>query len=114
LVTPIDVAVFRYTEETMSLDEIIPNFRGTDIVLVEGFHSESHAKIAVIGKADKDWRLRANSNLIATVGPTMPRSPVPSFEPDNVRPLADYIEKWILGKFASPKTSDESNGSVLH
>jgi formylmethanofuran dehydrogenase subunit E len=114
LVTPSHVGLFHDTDESLGLDEIIANFRGTDIVLVEGFHSEPYAKIAVIGKADKDWPPRTNRNLIATVGPTMPQSPVPSFEPDNVRPLADYIEKWMLGKFESPKTSQEGHlGSVL-
>ena len=105
LVTPTDVALFHDTDESLALDQIIANFSGTDIVLVEGFHLEPYAKIAVMGETDKDWRLRANRNLIATVGPTMPRSPVPSFEPDNIRPLADHIEKWMLGKFESLQTS---------
>jgi molybdopterin-guanine dinucleotide biosynthesis adapter protein len=105
LVTPTDVALFHDTDESLGLDQIIANFSGTDIVLVEGFHLEPYAKIAIMGETDKDWRLRANLNLIATVGPTMPRSPVPSFEPDNIRPLADHIEKWMLGKFESLQTS---------
>ena len=95
LVTPTDVALFHDTDESLGLDQIIANFSGTDIVLVEGFHLEPYAKIAVMGETDKDWRLRVNRNLIATVGPTMPRSPVPSFEPDNIRRLADHIEKWM-------------------
>ena len=106
LVTPTDLALFHGTDESLRLDQIIASFSGTDIVLVEGFHLEPYAKIAVMGETDKDQRLRANRNLIATVGPTMPRSPVPSFEPDNVGPLADYIEKWMSGKPESPKTSD--------
>jgi formylmethanofuran dehydrogenase subunit E len=101
LVTPTDVALFHDTDESLGLDQIIANFSGTDIVLVEGFHLEPYAKIAVMGETDKDWHLRANRNLIATVGPTMPRSPVPSFEPDNIRLLADHIEKWMSGKFES-------------
>lgn len=101
LVTPTDVALFYDTDESLGLDQIIANFSGTDIVLVEGFHLEPYAKIAVMGEEDKDWHLRANRNLIATVGPTMPRSPVPSFEPDNIRLLADHIEKWMSGKFES-------------
>jgi formylmethanofuran dehydrogenase subunit E len=114
LVTPTDVALFHDTNESLGLDQIIASFSGADIVLVEGFHLEPYAKIAVIGKEDKDWHLTANRNLIATVGPTMPRSSVPSFKPDNVRPLADYIEKWMSGKFESFKTRQKGDlGPVL-
>jgi len=113
LVTPTDVALFLDTDESLGLDQIIANFSATDIVLVEGFHLERYAKIAVLG--EKDWRLRTNRNLIATVGPTMPRSPVPSFEPESISPLADHIEQWMSGKFESLQTSQESRlGSVLH
>jgi formylmethanofuran dehydrogenase subunit E len=114
LVTPTDVALFHDIDESSGLDQIIANFRGTDIVLVEGFHLEPYAKIAVLGEKDKDPRLRANRNLIATVGPAMPQSPVPAFKPHNVRPLADHIEAWMLGKFDSPKTNQEGHpASVL-
>jgi formylmethanofuran dehydrogenase subunit E len=109
LVTPTDVALFHDTDESLKLDQIVANFSGTDIVLVEGFHLEPYAKIAVMGEADKDWRLRADRNLIATVGPTMTQSPIPSFEPDNIRPLADHIEKWMSGKFESLQTSQEGH-----
>ena len=115
LVTPTNIALFHDTDESLGLDQIIANFSGTDIVLVEGFHLEPYATIAVMGDTDKDWRLRANRNLIATVGPTIPRSPVPSFEPDNIMPLADHIEKWMSEKFESHQTSPEGRlGSVLY
>jgi hypothetical protein len=55
-----------------------------------------------MGENDKDGRLRASQNLIAMVGSATPPSLVPSFEMEDVRPLADYIEKWMLGKFESP------------
>ena len=50
LVTPTDVALFHDTYESLALDQIIANFSATDIVLVEGFHLEPYAKIAVIGR----------------------------------------------------------------
>ena len=115
LVTPTNIALFHDTDESLGLDQIIANFSGMDIVLVEGFHLEPYAKIAVRGDTDKDWRLRVNQNVIATVGPTMRRSPVPSFEPDNIMPLVDHIEKWMSGKFESHQTSPEGRlGSVLY
>ena len=97
LITPTDVALFYDADGSSSLEEIIANLRQTDIVLVEGFHLEPHAKIAVVGNGHEDWRLRAEENLLATVGPTTFQSPVPSFEPENVAPLADHIEKWMSG-----------------
>jgi formylmethanofuran dehydrogenase subunit E len=101
LVTPTDVALFHDTDGS-GLEQVIANFSGTDIVLVEGFHLEPYAKIAVMGENDKDWCVETNEDLIAIVGPIMPQASVPSFDPDNVRSLADHIEKWMLGKFESP------------
>jgi formylmethanofuran dehydrogenase subunit E len=98
LITPTDVALFYDSDGSPTLQKIIANFRQTDIVLVEGFHLEPHAKIAVVGSGHEDWRLRAEGNLLATVGPPTFRSPVPSFEPENVAPLTDHIEKWMSGK----------------
>jgi molybdopterin-guanine dinucleotide biosynthesis protein B len=97
LITPADVALFQDADGSASLEEVVANFRETDIVLVEGFHLEPHAKIAVVGSGAEDRPLKANDNLIATVGRTTP-SPVPSFEPDNIGPLADHIEKWMAGR----------------
>jgi formylmethanofuran dehydrogenase subunit E len=94
LITPTEFALFKDADGSASLEEIVANFQEADIVLVEGFHLEPHAKIAVVGDSDEDRPLRANGNLIATVGRTTPRS-VPSFEPDNVGALADHIEKWM-------------------
>jgi formylmethanofuran dehydrogenase subunit E len=103
LITPTEVALFRDADGSTSLEKIVANFQETDIVLVEGFHLEPHAKIAVVGDSDEDRPLRANGNLIATVGRTTLRSPVPSFEPEGIRPLADYIEKWMIGTDEIPR-----------
>lgn len=102
LITPTEVALFKDADGFTALEEVVANFRGTDIVLAEGFHLEPHAKIAVVGDSDEDRPLRANGNLIATVGRTTPL-PVPSFEPDNVGPLADHIERWMAGPDEVPR-----------
>jgi molybdopterin-guanine dinucleotide biosynthesis protein len=62
--------LFRNTEETMSLDEIIATFPETDSVLVEGFHLEPRAKIEVLSDQNSERLRRGDENLLAIVGST--------------------------------------------
>jgi len=70
----------------------------TDIVLVEGFHEEARAKIEVVSHRNDERLCKMDGNLLAIVAPTARESAVPMFEPSSIKPLADLIEREILGK----------------
>jgi molybdopterin-guanine dinucleotide biosynthesis protein B len=96
LVSPKDVALFRYTEETLSLDDVISRFLETDIVLVEGFHLEPQAKIEVLSDQSDERLCQADENVLALVGVTGHHEAALSFSPD-IKPLVDLIERKVLG-----------------
>jgi formylmethanofuran dehydrogenase subunit E len=98
LATPTDIAMFRDNESAVSLDEILSALGAADIFLVEGFHQEPRAKIEVLSDRNHDRLCRADHQLLAVVGPTASDEAVPRFSPDSIKPLADLIEKKILGK----------------
>ncbi len=102
LATPTDIAMFRDSKSSISLDQIVSTLGAADIVLVEGFHEEARAKIEVLRAEGADRLCQMDENLIAIVGPVERDDAVPSFTPGSIKPLADLIEREILGKPAFP------------
>jgi len=96
LVTPKNIAIFCEANEFASLDRILENFIGMDIVLVEGFHSEAKPKIEIRDPARPQGRCARDKNLLAVVEQAPSEKAVPSFEPSSIKPLADLIARQIL------------------
>ncbi|MGH7817431.1 MAG: molybdopterin-guanine dinucleotide biosynthesis protein B, partial [Candidatus Binatia bacterium] len=91
LATPTDIAIFRDSESSISLDEIVSALGAADIVLVEGFHEEPRAKIEVLAERMDESFCKIDGNLLAFVTPTPRQSAVPMFAPSAIKPLADLI-----------------------
>jgi formylmethanofuran dehydrogenase subunit E len=98
LATPTDIATFRDREISPRLDQIVSALGAPDIVLVEGFHDEPRAKIEVLSGSMKEPLCKTDGHLLAFVTPGAPKSPVPTFEPSSIKPLADLIEREILAQ----------------
>ncbi len=98
LVTPTDVALFRDTPGGASLEEVVAALHGTDIVLAEGFHQAPGVKIEVLSALNAQRCCAGDPQLLATVGPATGDPSVASFEPDAIKPLADFIEREVLVK----------------
>jgi formylmethanofuran dehydrogenase subunit E len=96
LVTPTDVAMFRDSDNSLSLDQIVSALGKTDIVLVEGFHEEPKAKIEVLSDLTSEALCATDGHLLAVVSPSARQAAVPAFEPSNIKPLADLIERKVL------------------
>jgi len=112
LATPTDIAMFRDNENSVSLDEIVLALGATDIVLVEGFHEEARAKIEVLADRMDEPLCKMDSNLLAVVTPSARETTVPTFEPTNIKPLADLIEREILGNPGFSGVTQNSNVEI--
>ncbi len=97
LVTPSHVASFQDTLEPASLDEVLGRLAGADIVIGEGFHDQPFPKIEIVS-TEEDRLCRMDQNLIAWVKSTEGDEVIPTFAPDCIKPLADFIEVRILSK----------------
>jgi molybdopterin-guanine dinucleotide biosynthesis protein B len=112
LATPTDIAMFRDNENSVSLDEIVLALGATDIVLVEGFHEEARAKIEVLADRMDEPLCKMDSSLLAVVTPSARETTVPTFEPTNIKPLADLIEREILGNPGFSGVTQNSNVEI--
>jgi molybdopterin-guanine dinucleotide biosynthesis protein B len=102
LVTPTHMASFHDTPEQPALEQILRNLTTSDLVLGEGFHTESHPKIEVLSANDDKRLCRTDKNLIALVKATEGGEAVPTFAPESIKPLADFIEATILPRSHGP------------
>ncbi|MGZ8451751.1 MAG: molybdopterin-guanine dinucleotide biosynthesis protein B [Candidatus Binatia bacterium] len=98
LATPTDIAMFRAGASSLTLDQLVSALGATDIVLVEGFHQEPRAKIEVLSDCNDESLCKLDDNLLAFVTPRAPQTTVPTFEPTNIKPLVDLIERQILNR----------------
>jgi len=110
LVTPTDIALFRNGENSLSLDDIVAGLGATDIVLVEGFHNEPRVKIEVRSARSDAALCEKDKNLLAVVAPEAHPASVPSFVPEDIQPIADFIEREILAR--TPKTGASTRGQI--
>jgi molybdopterin-guanine dinucleotide biosynthesis protein B len=98
IVGPNTMALIRDMEER----PLVPDLAGTyladaDIVLVEGFKSEDHPKVEVLGDdLAARPRLTVDSGLVAVVGDQDLEVDVPVFSPSSPGDLARWIEKTFL------------------
>jgi len=96
LATPTDFATFRDSESSMTLEQIVAGLGTTDIVLVEGFHEEPRAKIEVLSDLESEPLCKPDTKLLAWVTPTARHAEIPTFEPNHIKGLADFIEREVL------------------
>jgi formylmethanofuran dehydrogenase subunit E len=97
-VSPKEMAVFRETDEAASLKQVVANLKETDIVLVEGFHLESGPKVEVLSSGNNHRICKPDEDVLAVVGVTDSDASIRRFDLDSIEPLADLIEKEILGR----------------
>ena len=78
-----------------NLEELIKEFQGVDIIVVEGFKKENHPKIEILGKGLKNKNKEAN-NVIAFVSDELKDTSTPVFKKNDTKNLVDFIIKKIL------------------
>lgn len=96
LVTPKHLASFEDTPEQTSLEQVLESLTAVDLVLGEGFHEQARPKIEVTLAERSDRLCASDRNLIAVVKSSASAEPVPTFSPESIEPLADFIEARFL------------------
>jgi len=103
LVTPDQVVHRRRTEKEPPLSQIVAEIHGVDLILTEGFKKEPLPKIEVHRRAHSSSLVSRPEELVAIASDRRFDLPVPQFDLDDVKGLADLIERRFLR--SSPCTS---------
>jgi molybdopterin-guanine dinucleotide biosynthesis adapter protein len=97
--SPSKLALVVDTDRDLTLSEIRERYvTGVDIIITEGYKSESHPKIEVFrSELRREPLCREDDSLVAIAGdPPHPPQNVPVFELDNPAALCDFIEERFL------------------
>ncbi|MHB8085956.1 MAG: molybdopterin-guanine dinucleotide biosynthesis protein B [Dehalococcoidia bacterium] len=108
--SPSKITVFKNIDHDPSLEETLMSLdEAYDLVLAEGFKKSKVPKIEVYAGTDGKDMVCAESDLSAVITDSRLPHKVPQFRPDDVRSIADFIEKEIIGK-APPDIEVTVNG----
>lgn len=96
--SPSKVALIRDVEKDLTLDEIREKFiQDVDLILSEGYKKDVQPKIEVFRKEKHKKLLCAKKdNLVVIVSNQKLRVAVPCFDLEDMKGLADFIEKEFL------------------
>jgi len=95
---PSKIAVIADTARDLTLSEIRDRFvSGVDLIVSEGFKKDVHPKIEVFRSGVRDRLLcTAADNLIAVAADCAVDAEAPVIDLDDVRAMADLIEKEVM------------------
>ena len=98
LSSPQKVAVIRDVERDLTLEEIREKFiQDVDLIISEGYKSDIQPKIEVFRKGKYDELLcTREDNLIAVISDQAFEIDVPFFSLEDIKGVADFIEKRFL------------------
>lgn len=89
---PNKAAIFHHTETEYTLDEILSQIDGVDLILTEGYKKEKYPKIEIL---DSGIAVSPQKELIAVVGRPLKDYLVPAFSRDDIKEIADFIFKYL-------------------
>lgn len=96
--SPKKLALVKDVESEETLDSLASKyFQDVDIILTEGYKKQDKPKIEVLRSQVHETPLcKGDKSLVALVSDTSLDLDVPSFEPDDIKGLADFLEKRFL------------------
>jgi molybdopterin-guanine dinucleotide biosynthesis protein MobB len=100
--SPSKITVFKSIDHDPSLEETLMTIgEGYDLVLAEGFKKSKVPKIEIYRGTDGKDMVCAESDLSAVISDSKLPYKIPQFHPQDIRGIADFIEKEIIGKAPS-------------
>jgi molybdopterin-guanine dinucleotide biosynthesis protein B len=98
--SPRKLALVKDAESEETLDSLVSKyFQDVDLILTEGYKKEKKPKIEIFRSQVHETPLcRGDGNLVALVSDMSLDLDVPCFEPDDIKGLADFVERRFLSK----------------
>jgi molybdopterin-guanine dinucleotide biosynthesis adapter protein len=80
-----------------ALSDLLPRLSEVDVVLVEGFKAERHAKVEIHRVANgKPWLYLADRNIVGVISDADSPIPLPHVHIDNATDAADLVLRFAL------------------
>ena len=80
-------------EKEKKLPELLNELKKTDIVIVEGFKKEMHAKIEIINPSKSEYLFKQIKNVVAIISDERLSIPIPQFKKNEIDLIVEFILK---------------------
>lgn len=96
IAAPDKIATYWKIEHELSLDEVVQEIRGVDLILVEGYRNSHKPSIEVLQVANNFELVGTPEHRIAVVSDAQIEIGVPHFHLNDIKGVADLIEHRFL------------------
>lgn len=96
IAAPDKIASYRLLDHELTLDEVVHEVSGVDLVLVEGYKQANKPTIEIVRREVGLNLIGEPSQTLAIVTDTPLQVPIPQFNLDDAPGVADLIEQWLV------------------
>jgi len=95
IAAPDKIASYRLLDHELTLDEVVVDVTGVDLILVEGYKQAGKDSIEIIRREVGTELICDPHKTIAIVTNTPLDVPIPQFGLDDIPQVADLVEEWL-------------------
>ena len=96
IAAPDKIASYRLLDHELTLDEVVREVTGVDLILVEGYKQANKPTIEIVRSEVGIDLIGDPSQTLAIVTDTPFQVPIPQFDLDDTPGVADLIELWLV------------------
>lgn len=96
IAAPDKIASYRLLDHELTLDEVVREVSGVDLILVEGYRQANKPTIEIVRREVSLDLIGDPSQTLAIVTDTPLQFPIPQFGLEDAPGVADLIQKWLL------------------
>lgn len=96
IAAPDKIASYRLLDHELTLDEVVREVSGVDLILVEGYKQANKPTIEIVRREVGLNLIGDPSQTLAIVTDTPLQVPIPQFNLDDAVGVADLIEQWLV------------------
>lgn len=96
IAAPDKIASYRLLERELTLDEVVENVSGVDLIMVEGYKRAGKPAIEIVREAIGVRLIGGEEQLVAVASDVPLSVGVPVFDLNDVHGIADFVEQTFL------------------
>jgi molybdopterin-guanine dinucleotide biosynthesis protein B len=96
IAAPDKIASYRLLDHELTLDEVVREVSGVDLILVEGYKQANKPTIEIVRREVGIDLIGDPSQTLAIVTDTPLQVPIPQFDLDDAAGVADLIGQWLV------------------
>ena len=98
IAAPDKIASYRLLDRELTLDEVVREVTGVDLILVEGYKQANKPTIEIVRKEVGTELIGDPTQTLAVVTDIPLQVPIPQFDLNDAPAVADLVGKWLVAR----------------